>query len=167
MQTYSETCLDERIPLQLRRYWVFEEICKKAHCHPNKLVYLSKYSQQALSVTYLKDFNKYIAYGGVFEYAQNEYEIKEQGINVFPTNEPVKQALTVNRVQSTRPVKHPLQMLWEWNKYIYNRISAYVDWDEECFFRINEEIDELYPAHLYHARLVATARLPLWDNIDT
>lgn len=166
MQTYLETCLDERIPLQVRRYWVFDEICKKAMKQPNELVHFCKYSQEAFSVIYLQDFKRYIAFGGVFEYARNQAEITEQGISVFPIDEPVEQALIVNRVQFTKPVKYPIQMLWEWNKYIYNRLSAYIDWEEECFFRINEEVDELYPAHLYHTRLVATARLPLWDNVE-
>ncbi|MGP4847664.1 hypothetical protein ACTXGQ_26445, partial [Marinobacter sp. 1Y8] len=35
---------------------------------------------------------------------------------------------------------------------------------EEHFFKINDEIDWEYPAHKFHQRLVATARLPLWDD---
>lgn len=166
MQTYLETCLDERIPLQIRRYWIFDEICKKARKQPNELVYFCKFSREAFSVLYLKDFKKYIAFGGVFEYTNNQIEIKKQGIHVFPISESVEQALTVNCIQFTKPVKHPIQLLWEWNKYIHNRLSAYIDWEEECFFRINEEIDDVYPAYLYHTRLVATARLPLWENME-
>ena len=45
-------------------------------------------------------------------------------------------------------------------------MHAYVDYREEVFFRINDEIDSDYPPHKFHDRLVATARLPLWDDRD-
>lgn len=166
MQTHHETYLDERIPLQLRRYWLFREICNKAYRQPNELVHLNKWTQLAFGAMYLQDFGKYIVFGGIFEYAKDANEVIEQGIRVYPSEEPIERALTVNLVQFTKPARQPLTMLWRWNNYIKNRTAAYVDWNDECFFRINDEIDDEFPPHRYHSRLVASARLPLWENID-
>ncbi|MDX2374880.1 hypothetical protein NJD71_12205 [Psychrobacter sp. PP-21] len=157
---------DESIPLQIRRLMIFDEICKLAKKEPDEIIHLSRFTQLSLGVMYLKDFKKFIAFGGVFEYAQTPEEVIEQRIRVFPNDEPVKCALTVNLKQFTRPASTPIQLVWYWNKYVKNRMHAYVDYREEVFFRINDEIDSDYPPHKFHDRLVATARLPLWDDRD-
>lgn len=84
----------------------------------------------------------------MFEYANNKEEVVAQGIRVFPEEEPIEQALTVNLIQVTKPTKRPIIMLYYWNKYINNRMASYIDSHEECFFRVNDEIDEEYPPHL-------------------
>ena len=157
---------DKRIPLQIRRLMIFDEICKLAKKKPDEIVHLSKFTQLSFGVMYLKDFKRFIAFGGVFEYAQTPEEVIEQRIRIFPNDEPVKCALTVNLKQFTRPASTPIQLVWYWNKYVKNRMHAYVDYREEVFFRINDEIDSDYPPHKFHDRLVATARLPLWDDRD-
>ena len=155
---------DERIPLQIRRLMIFDEICKLAKKKPDEIVHLSRFTHLSLGVMYLKDFNKFIPFGGVFEYAETREEVIEQRIKVFPNDEPVKRALTVNLEQFTKPARTPLQLVWYWNSYVENRMHAYVDYREEHFFRINDEIDTEYPPHKFHDRLVATAHLPLWDD---
>lgn len=155
---------DERIPLQIRRLMIFDEICHKAKKYPDEIIHLSKFTQLSLGVMYLKDFKKFIAFGGVFEYAETREEVIEQRIRVFPNDEPVTRALTVNLKQFTRPARKPLQLLWYWNAYVKNRMHAYIDYREEVFFRINDEIDSELPPHKFHDRLVATARMPLWDD---
>jgi hypothetical protein len=75
-------------------------------------------------------------------------------------------ALTVNLIPFTKPARNSVQLLWQWNRYVRNRLHAYIDYREEHFFKINDEIDWEYPAHKFHQRLVATARLPLWDDRD-
>lgn len=155
---------EERIPLQIRRLMIFSEICCKAKENPDEIIHLSRFTQLSFGVMYLKDFNKFIAFGGVFEYAETRKEVIEQRIKVFPNDEPVVRALTVNLKQFTQPARVPLQLLWHWNKYIKNRMHAYVDYREEHFFKINDEIDPEFSPHMFHDRLVATAHLPLWDD---
>ena len=155
---------EERIPLQIRRLMIFDEACQMAKKKPDEIVHLSRFTQLSLGVMYLKDFKKYIAFGGVFEYAETREEVIEQRITVFPNDEPVRRALTVNLEQFTKPSRTPIQLLWHWNRYVRNRIHAYIDYREEGFFKINDEIDDEYPPHKFHDRLVATARLPLWDD---
>lgn len=157
---------ENRIPLQIRRLMIFDEICQLAQKKPDEIVHLSRYTQLALGVMYLRDFNKYIAFGGMFEYAHTREEVIEQGINVFPNDELVRCAITVNLKPFTKPARAPIQLLWHWNNYVKNRQHAYIDYCEESFFRINDEIDWEYPPHKFHDRLVATARLPLWDDRD-
>ncbi|CAM4138953.1 hypothetical protein PSAR109036_11050 [Psychrobacter arenosus] len=155
---------EERLPVQVRRFMVFDELCRKAKSRPDEIVHLSKWSQLALGIMYLKDFKKYIAFGGVFEYADTHEEVIEQRINVFPNDEKVMCALTVNLKQFTKPAYSSIELLWRWNDYVKNRMHAYIDYREECFFRINDEIDWEYPPHKFHDRLVATARIPMWDD---
>ena len=155
---------DKRIPLQIRRLLIFDEICKLAKKQPDEIIHLSRFTELSLGVMYLKDFKKFIAFGGVFEYAETKEEVIEQRIRVFPNDEPVTRALTVNLKQFTQPARTAIQLVWYWNNYVKNRMHAYVDYREEVFFRINDEIDSDYPPHKFHDRLVATARLPLWDD---
>ena len=157
---------DESIPLQIRRLMVFDEICKLAKKEPDEIIHLSKFTQLSLGVMYLKDFKKFIAFGGVFEYAHTREEVIEQGIDVIANDELVMCALTVNLIPFTKPARNSVQLLWQWNRYVRNRLHAYIDYREEHFFKINDEIDWEYPAHKFHQRLVATARLPLWDDRD-
>ena len=157
---------EERIPLQIRRLMIFSEICKLAKNKPDEIIHLSRFTQLSFGVMYLKDFKRFIAFGGVFEYAETREEVIEQRIKVFPNDEPVKRALTVNLKQFTQPTRTPMQLVWYWNRYIKNRMHAYIDYREEGFFRINDEIDSEYPPHKFHDRLVATAHLPLWDDRD-
>lgn len=157
---------ESRIPIQIRRLMVFDEICKLAKEQPDEIIHLSPYTQLSLGVMYLKDFKRFIAFGGVFEYAETQEEVIEQRIKVFPNDEPVRRALTVNLKQFTKPARTSLQLVWHWNNYVKNRMHAYVDYREEHFFKINDEIDWEYPPHKFHDRLVATARLPLWDDRD-
>lgn len=157
---------EERLPVQVRRLMVFDEICKKAKAYPDRIVHLSKWTQLALGVMYLKDFKRYIAFGGVFEYAHTQEEVIEQGLNLYPNDEKIMCALTVNLKQFTKPARHPIELLWHWNNYVKNRMHTYIDYREEYFFRINDEVDWEFPPHKYHGRLVATARIPMWDNKD-
>ncbi len=102
----------------------------------------------------------------MFEYAHTREEVIEQGIDVIANDELVMCALTVNLIPFTKPARNSVQLLWQWNRYVRNRLHAYIDYREEHFFKINDEIDWEYPAHKFHQRLVATARLPLWDDRD-
>ena len=49
---------ENRIPLQIRRLMIFDEICQLAQKKPDEIVHLSRYTQLALGVMYLRDFNK-------------------------------------------------------------------------------------------------------------
>ena len=157
---------DERIPLQIRRLLIFDEICKLAKKQPDEIIHLSRFTELSLGVMYLKDFKRFIAFGGMFEYAHTRDEVIEQAINVIPNDEMVMCALTVNLIPFTKPARNALQLLWQWNNYVCNRLHAYIDYREEHFFKVNDEIDWEYPAHKFHQRLIATARLPLWDDRD-
>lgn len=159
---YEET----RIPVQIRRLMIFDEICQLAKSKPDEIVHLSPYTQLAFGVMYLKDFKRFVAFGGMFEYAHTRAEVIEQGIDVIPNDELVMCGLTVNLKSFTRPARNSVQLLWQWNRYVRNRLHAYIDYREEHFFKINDELDWEYPAHKFHQRLVATARLPLWDDRD-
>lgn len=115
---------------------------------------------------YLQEKKNYIAFGGIFKYAHTRKEVIEQGVHHLPHYEYVMCAITVKRQAFTKPVRTPIELLWYWNTYIKNRMHAYIDYREEVFLRINDEIDDEYPPHKFHDRLVATARLPLWDDRD-
>ena len=155
-----------RVPVQIRRLMVFDEICRLAKAKPNEIVHLSPYTQLAFGVMYLKDFKRFVAFGGMFEYAHTREEVIEQGVDVIANDELVMCALTVKLIPFTKPARNSVQLLWQWNRYVRNRLHAYIDYREEHFFKINDEIDWEYPAHKFHQRLVATARLLLWDDRD-
>ena len=157
---YEET----RIPVQIRRLMVFDEMCRLAKSKPDQIIHLSPYTQLSFGVMYLQDFKKFIAFGGMFEYVHTREDVIEQGIAIIPNDELVMCALTVKLKAFTPPARNAVQWLWQWNNYVKNRMHAYVDYCEEHFFKINDELDWEYPAHKFHQRLVATARLPLWDD---
>lgn len=159
---YEET----RIPVQVRRLMIFDEICRLAKSKPDEIVHLSPYTRLAFGVMYLQDFKKFVAFGGMFEYAHTRQEVIEQRIHLIPTGDLVMCALTVNLKPFTKPARHFTQLLCYWNGYVKNRMHAYIDYREEHFFKINDEIDCADPVHKFHERLVATSRLPLWDDRD-
>ncbi|WP_230658780.1 hypothetical protein [Psychrobacter sp. I-STPA10] len=129
---------------------------------PNEMVHIDGWTTQAVGVIYFSEFRKFIAYGGVYEYAANAIEVKEQGVYITP-KETVYCSLTVRSQAFTKPVHHAWTMLWQWHNSIKNRLVAYHD--EQHFFKINDEIDDEYLPHLYHQRVVASYRLPLWENL--
>ena len=86
---YEET----RIPVQIRRLMVFDEI-----------LHLLPYTQLSFGVMYLQNFKKFIAFGGMFEYAHTREEVIEQGISLIPDDELIMCALTVNLKPFTKPV---------------------------------------------------------------
>ncbi|WP_227672089.1 hypothetical protein [Psychrobacter urativorans] len=152
------------IPLHVRRLMIFNEICRKAKNKPNKVVHLSQHTKLAFGVMYLQDCRKYIAYGGMFEYAHIRREVIEQGVHRLPHYEYVMCAITVRRQAFTKPVRTPIALLWQWQNYVKNRRYTCLDDDAQHFFPINDELEMDYPPHRYHERLVATKCLPLWDE---
>ncbi|GLR28079.1 hypothetical protein SAMN05660405_01392 [Psychrobacter pacificensis] len=44
-----------RVPVQIRRLMVFNEICRLAKAKPDEIMHLSPYTQLAFGVMYLKD----------------------------------------------------------------------------------------------------------------
>ncbi|MBP2279509.1 hypothetical protein H4W00_000322 [Psychrobacter sp. PL19] len=157
---------DARIPLQIRRLMIFNDICRKAKQYPDEVVYLTPESQLALGVMYLQNSKKYIAFGGVFEYAHTRKDVIEQGVHHLPHDEYVMCAITVKPQAFTKPVRTSFELLWHWNNYIKNRRYTYVGTDIHCFFPVNDELEMDYPPYKFHDRLVATARLPLWEDRD-
>ena len=121
---------EERIPLQIRRLLIFDKVCQMVKKKPDEIVHLSRFTQLSLGIMYLKDFKKYIAFGGVFEYAETREEVIEQRIHVSPNDEPVMRVLTVNLKQFTKPARTPVELLWHWNNYVKNRVHAYIDYRE-------------------------------------
>ncbi|MGM8887705.1 hypothetical protein ACS8FD_17405, partial [Psychrobacter sp. 1U2] len=109
---------EKRIPLQVRRLMAFDEICQLAKSKPDEIVHLSPYTQLAFGVMYLRDFKRFVAFGGVFEYAHTREEVIEQRINVIPSDELVMCALTVNLKPFTKPARNAFQLLWQWNSYV-------------------------------------------------
>ena len=153
-----------RIPLQIRRLMIFDEICRKSQKYPDEVVYLTSESKLALGVMYLQEKKRYIAFGGVFEYAHTRKEVIEQGVHHLPHDEYVMCAITVKRQAFTKPVRTSIELLWHWNNYIKNRRYTYLGHDVQYFFPVNDELEIDYPPHRYHKRLVATMHLPLWGN---
>lgn len=100
-----------RVPIQIRRLMVFDEICRLAKAQPNEIVHLSPYTQLAFGVIYLKNLKRFVAFGGMFEYAQTREEVIEQGIDVIANDELVMCALTVNLIPFTKPARNSVQLL--------------------------------------------------------
>ena len=46
---------ESRIPIQIRRLMIFDEICKLAKKQPDEIVHLSPYTQLSLGVMYLRN----------------------------------------------------------------------------------------------------------------
>ncbi len=93
---------EKRIPLQIRRLMLFNEICRKAKKYPDETVQLAGYSKIAFTVTYSKKDKKYTAFGGVFKYAHTRQEVIEKGLDKLPHDELVMCALTVKRQAFTK-----------------------------------------------------------------
>lgn len=159
--------VQSRVPLQIRRFMIFNEICRKAQKYPDEIVYLTPESQLALGVMYLQEKKRYIAFGGVFEYAHTRKEVIEQSVHHLPHDEYIMCAITVKRQAFTKPVRTPIELLWHWNNYIKNRRYTYLGNNVQYFFPVNDELEMDYPPHRYHERLVAIMGLPLWDNQKT
>ena len=102
---------EKRIPLQIRRLMLFNEICRKAKKYPDEIVQLAGYSKIAFTVTYSKKDKKYTAFGGVFKYAHTRQEVIEKGLDKLPHDELVMCALTVKRQAFTKASRTPLGLL--------------------------------------------------------
>ena len=155
---------DESIPLQIRRLMVFDEICKLAKKEPDEIIHLSKFTQLSLGVMYLKDFKKFIAFGGVFEYAHTRQEVIEQGLDKQFHEDTVMCAITTERQAFTKASRTPLGLLMSWNKQVKNRAYTCLDGNVKHFFKVNDELELDYPPHKFYGRLVAAKGLPLWDD---
>ena len=155
---------ESRIPIQIRRLMVFDEICRKAKACPYSNIYLSTKSQLAFSVMYFKDSKKYVAYGGVFEYSY----ISDEGIK-YDSDIPIHSdypmcAITVKGQPFTRPARTPLGLLTDWNRYVQNKVSNSFEDDLNSMFLLHGELDKIYIPHRFYEILVSSADLPLWDN---
>lgn len=153
--------LNPRLPLIYRCYCVFDDLCKQARKKPNEMVHIDSWTTQAVGVIYFSDFKKFIAYGGIYEYAPNAIEAKKQGVYITP-EESIYCSLTIRSQAFTKPVTNAWTMLWQWNNTIKTRLVAYHD--EQHFYKINDEIDDEYPPYLFHERIVASCMLPLWEG---
>ncbi|MGP5010449.1 hypothetical protein ACTXMP_04510 [Psychrobacter glacincola] len=161
--TYEE----KRIPLQIRRLMLFNEICHKAKKYPDEVVHLAGYSKIAFNIVYSKKDKKYTAFGGVFKYAHIRQEVIEQGVDKIPHDEPVMCALTVESQAFTKASRTPLGLLIGWNKHVRNKSSKCIRDNMDTFFKVNDELEMDYPPHKFYQRLVASAYLPLWDDNQT
>ena len=158
---------ESRIPIQIRRLMVFDEICRKAKARPYSNIYLSTKSQLAFSVMYFKDSKKYVAYGGVLEYSY----ISDEGIK-YDSDIPIHSdypmcAITVKGQPFTRPARTPLGLLIDWNRYVQNKVSNSFEDDLNSMFLLHGELDKIYIPHRFYEILVSSADLPLWDNKNT
>lgn len=155
---------EKRIPLQVRRLMLFNEICRKAKKYPDEIVQLAGYSKIAFTVTYSKKDKKYTAFGGVFKYAHTRQEVIEKGLDKLPYDELVMCALTVKRQAFTKASRTPLGLLIEWNKHVKNKPFKCIKDNIDTFFKVNDELETDYPPHRFYERLVASAYLPLWGD---
>ena len=155
---------EKRIPLQVRRLMLFNEICRKAKKYPDEIVQLAGYSKIAFTVTYSKKDKKYTAFGGVFKYAHTRQEVIEKGLDKLPHDELVMCALTVKRQAFTKASRTPLGLLIEWNKHVKNKPFKCIKDNIDTFFKVNDELETDYPPHRFYERLVASAYLPLWGD---
>ncbi|MFZ2844843.1 hypothetical protein [Psychrobacter sp.] len=155
---------EKRIPLQIRRLMLFNEICRKAKKYPDEIVHLAGYSKIAFNIIYSKKDKKYTAFGGVFKYAHIRQEVIEQGIDKLFHDEPVMCALTVKRQAFTKASRTPLGLLLGWNKHVKNRSFKCIKDNMDTFFKVNDELDKDYLPHRFYEILLSSANLPLWDN---
>lgn len=152
------------LPLQIHRLIIFNRICRKARMCPDEIVYLSSETQLAFSVIYLRKNKKYLAYGGVFEYAHTRKEVLEKELDKIYYEELVMCAITIKKQFFTKPASTPLALLKQWNKYVKNRPYNYVSGNLDTFFPVNDELEKDYLPHEYHKHLLAIKNLPLWDG---
>ena len=155
---------EEKIPLQTQRLMIFMAICRKAQAKPNRIVHLSCPNKLAFGVIYMEETRRYIAYGGVFEYAHTRKEVIEQGIDKLAPDESIMCAVTIKRQAFTKPVRTPFALLKHWNKYLKNRPCTYLGQEITAFFPTDDDLTMDYPAHHFHNRLVAIEGIPLWND---
>lgn len=155
---------DKRIPLQIRRLLIFINICRKAKNNPDQIIFLSDYSKLAFGIQYLQGSRRYIAYGGVFEYAHTRAQVVEQGMNKLPHDEYVMCAITVKKQAFTKAMRTSFGLLIDWNNYVSNKFYRCLKKDAKHFFKVNDELEIEYLPHKYDGRLVAVTDLPLWDD---
>lgn len=153
-----------RVPIQIRRLMVFDEICRLAKAKPNKIVHLSPYTQLAFGVIYLKDLKRFVAFGGMFKYAHTRQEVIEQGLDKQFHEDTVMCAITTERQAFTKASRTPLGLLMSWNKQVKNRAYTCLNGNVKHFFKVNDELELDYPPHKFYGRLVAAKGLPLWDD---
>ncbi|MFT0773451.1 hypothetical protein [Psychrobacter aquimaris] len=153
-----------RVPVQIRRLMVFDEICRLAKVKPNEIVHLSPYTQLAFGVIYLKDLKRCVAFGSVFKYAHTRQEVIEQGLDKQFHEDTVMCAITTERQAFTKASRTPLGLLMSWNKQVKNRAYTCLDGNVKHFFKVNDELELDYPPHKFYGRLVAAKGLPLWDD---
>ncbi len=158
------TYYEKRIPVQLRRLMIFNEICCKAKMFPDEMVHLNYYSNIAFGVIYSTLSDKYTAFGSVFEYAHTRAEVVQQGLDKLAHDEYISSAMTVKRQPFTKACRTSLSLLLSWNKYVSNKPSYSLSNDIKHFFPVNDELKLDYPPHKLYGRLVANADLPLWNN---
>lgn len=158
---------DKRIPLQIRRLIIFTKTCHRAKKYPDESVHLNFYSPIAFSVVYSKIDKKYTAFGSVFKYAHTRTEVIERGVDKLPHDEYVMCAITTKRQAFTKAARTPFGLLINWNKYVKNRPCNYIDDNVKVFFPVNDELEVEYLPHKFCEHLVATKKLPLWDNKST
>ena len=158
--TYEE----KRIPLQIRRLMLFNEVCHKAKNHPDEIVHLAGYSKIAFSIIYSKKDKKYTAFGGEFKYAHTRQEVIEQGLDKMPHDDTVMCALMVKRQAFTKSARTPLGLLIGWNKHVKNKTYMCLEGNVRSFLKVNDELEMDYPPHKFYGKLAASADLPLWDN---
>ncbi|WP_201589586.1 hypothetical protein [Psychrobacter sp. Pi2-51] len=155
---------DKRIPLQIRRLMLFNQVCRVAKKRPDEIVHLAGYSTIAFSIIYSKKDKKYTAFGGEFKYAHTRQEVIEQGLDKLPHDDTVMCAIMVKRQAFTKAARTPLGLLINWNKHVKNRTYMCLEDNVKSFFKVNDELEMDYPPHKFYGKLVASADLPLWDN---
>lgn len=156
---------EQRIPLQIRRLMIFAKLCRKARSYLNEFAYLNTETELALKVIYFERSKRYVAYGGVFDYAHTRREILEKEIDKIHHEELVMCAITIKAQAFTNPVRTPLALLWQWNKQVKNKPCNYVYDNPHHFFAVNDELEKDYLPHEYHKHLLAIKNLPLWDDV--
>ena len=152
------------LPLQVRRLLIFNKICSIAKKFPNNFIILMPDSSLAFSVYYSDRSKKYVAYGGIFEYAHTRKEVLEKELDKIYHDEFVVCAITIKNQFFTKSVRTPLSLLKQWNAYVKNRPYNYVCGNPDAFFPVNDELEKDYLPHEYHKHLLAIKNLPLWDD---
>lgn len=156
---------DKRIPLQIRRLLIFDEICRKAKRYPDEIVYFSAETQLAFGVIYFERTKKYIAYGGVFEYSYMLSDGTKQNFDV-PINDDLEMCeISIKKRQFTKSVNTPIELWWRWNKHVKKQFHAYLYHYQNYLIQIDDETDLGYRINSTQKCLLASAKLPLWNNM--
>lgn len=156
---------DERIPLQIRRLIVFSNICRKARRYPDEVVYLSPETQLAFSVIYFERSKKYIAYGGVFEYSYMSNGGSSQNFDLPINDDLTTCEILIKKRQFTKSVDTPIELWWRWNNRVRKQFHAYLYNYQNHLIQVNDETDLGYEVNNTKKCLLASAKLPLWNNM--